>query len=98
MEALLVRFLGVFLALYMRYVLSGMDAMEALLVRFCVDCIMRFDCAVQALNTIPGMDAMEALLVRFCVEFIMRFFCAVQALYARYLCAKYAQCFCRSVI
>jgi len=98
MEALLVRFLGLFLALYMRYLLYGKDAMEALLLRLSVDCIMRFDCAVQALNTIPGMDAMEALLVRFGVDFTMRFFCAVQAPYARYLCAKYAQCFCRSVI
>jgi len=52
MEALLVRFLGLFLALYMRYVLSGMDAMEALFLRLSVDCNMRFDCAVQALRTL----------------------------------------------
>jgi len=95
MKALLVRFLGGFLALYVRYILYGKDAVEALLLRISVDCIMRFDCAVQALNT---MDAMEALLVRFGVDFTMRFFCAVQAPYARYLCAKYAQRCCRSVI
>jgi len=98
MEALLVRFLGGFLALYMRYILYGKDAMEALLVRFCVECTMRYVCAVHALNTIPGMDAMEALSVRFCVEFVMRLSGAVQALYSRYLCGEYAQCFCGSVI
>jgi len=43
--------------------------MEALLLRLSVDCIMRFDCAVQALNT---MDAMEALLVRFDVALFLR--------------------------
>jgi len=57
----------------------GMDAMEALLVRFCVDCIMRFF-ALYKRYIRSVMDAMEALLVRFCVEFIMGFLCSHRSL------------------
>jgi len=52
MEALLVRLLGGFLRCTCAMYGPGMDAMEALLVRFCVDCIMPFFCAVQALYRI----------------------------------------------